>query len=303
MRRIPAVLTACAFLLCAAAQSAPGLRERAEAGDIEAMNYLGYLLLGGAGEILTDEETGDTIAQDPAAGLAWLVKAASLGDAKAASNIGWLYMEGSLVGQDYEEGARWLKTAAEKGLPVAQSLLGDLYRYGRGVEPDSLAADSLYREALERGLADAGYKLYDLRQPGYSAMPPERLVEEGLYLYLRGAPSEGVKLFYLAADAGSPEALALLGDAYARAAGVPYDHDLSLEYYVKAAIAGNPSAQFVVGELLEIFPDALHGIEEAIGSPPLPADPEYWYEKAAEAGVTDAAAATDRLLGITDVLN
>lgn len=260
------------------------LTARAQAGDPEAMNYLGYLLLSG--------EEG--VARDPGAGLSWLVKAASGGDAKAASNLGWLLIEGDLVEQDLEEGARWLAKASGQGLPVAQSLLGDLYRDGRGVARDTAVADSLYRLAFERGLADAGYKLYALNSEEYKNLPPERKVAVGKYYYLRGAAPEGVKLFYLASDEGSPEAMALLGDAYSRAIGVPYDHDLSKAYFVKAALAGNPSAQFIVGELLDIFPDTLAGAdlpEEGMQTP------AYWYEKASAGGVGDAAEAMRLMLG------
>ena len=259
------------------------LTARAEAGDLEAMNFLGYLLISG--------EEG--MERDPQAGLAWIEKAADAGDAKAASNLGWLYVKGDLVEQDPARGAMWLRKAAAMGLPVAQSLLGDLYLEGTGVERDSVAADSLYREAFERGLADAGYKLEALHSEEYALLPPAEKVKAGKYFYLRGAPSAGVKLFYLAADEGDPDALALLGDAYSRAVGVPYDHDLSLRYYVDAARAGNPSAQFVVGELLEIFPDALKGNPDWSG---ISDDPFFWYEKAASAGVTDAAIASKRLL-------
>lgn len=39
-----------------------------------------------------------------------------------------------------------------------------------------------------------------------------------------------------------------------------YDHELSLMYYWKSAELGYAPAQFVVGELLEIFPDALDSL-------------------------------------------
>lgn len=258
------------------------LRARAEAGDAEAMNYLGYLLM---------SEQNDSL-RNPGAGLTWIMKAAATGDAKAASNLGWLFIEGDIVEQDFNEGAKWLQVASSKGLPVAMSLLGDLYRDGKGMPTDSVVADSLYREAFERGLADAGFKLYSLNESFYQGLTPERQVEEGIYYYLRSAPSEGVKLFYLAAEQDDVRAKALLGDAYTRARGVPYDHTLSLKYYAEAAYGGNPSAQFVVAELLDIFPDALSRIP---GLPEMPADAQYWYEKAADAGVGDADTA-NRLL-------
>lgn len=259
------------------------LKERAERGDTEAMNYLGYLLISGT----------DSVAQDKGEGLIWLTRAASAGDVKAASNLGWLYIQGDLLDRDMTEGVKWLKKAAEGGLPVAMSLLGDLYRDGRGLPADSAAADSLYRTAFERGLSDAGYKLYALNSDKYASLTPEEKVKTGKYYYLRGAPSDGVKLFYMATDEGNAEALALLGDAYTRAVGVPYDFDLSLKYYFEAARAGNPSAQFVIGELLDMFPDALTNVEGYAGGEE--DDPFYWYGKAAESGITDAAVAYDRL--------
>lgn len=272
----------CLCIFMAEAQLPEELRELAEAGDAEAMNLLGYLLLSG--------EEG--VEKDAAEGLIWLTRAASAGDVKAASNLGWLYLDGNLVEQDFTAGARWLKRASDAGLPVALSLLGDLYRDGKGVEQDSLVADSLYRKAYEGGLADAGFKLYALNSERYENLSESELVDEGIFYYLGGTPSEGVKLFYKAADRGYPKALALLGDAYTRAIGVPYDYDLSLKYYVEAAKAGNPSAQFVIGELLDIFPDALSGHQEWID---VSDDPSYWYEEAAKQGVTDAAIATERL--------
>ena len=284
MRKLFGIIIGILLAVSSSAQDIVELRERAEAGDAEAMNLIGYLLLSG----------DEGVERDLAEGLSWLVKAAGMGDVKAASNLGWLFIDGSLVEQDLAEGARWLRVAADKGLPVARSLLGDLYRDGRGVPQDSLVADSLYREAFEGGLADAGNKLAALNADRYAALEAPDLVEAGRYFYLRGAPSEGVKLFYAAADKGNAEAMALLGDAYTRAVGVPYDYDLSLRYYVRAARAGNPSAQFVIGELLEIFPDALDGLPEGEG---LSDDPSFWYEKAAEGGVTDADTATKVLMG------
>lgn len=263
-------------------QSPAEIRQKAEEGDSEAMNYLGYLLISG--------EEG--VEKDVAEGLEWLARAAKAGDVKAASNLGWLYLQGEVVDRNPELAAKWLDQAAEAGLPVAQSILGDLYLEGTGVRQDSLAADSLYREAFEGGLRDAGFKLYNLNADKYASLSPEEKVKTGIYYYLSSVPSEGVKLFYMAAEEGDARAMALLGDAYTRATGVPYDHALSLKYYVEAARAGNPSAMFVIGELLDIFPDALKGNEDWED---LPNDPFFWYEKAAEEGVTDAVIASDFL--------
>lgn len=267
------------------ARSTELYRKAAEAGFLPAMNYLGYRLL--SGEYSQLDKNSDE-------GLQWLEKAAINGDAKAASNLGWLLTEGKYVKRDYEKALFWLKKAADSQLPVAQSLLGDLMRDGLGTDIDSLAADSLYREAFENGLTDAAYKLADLEKNALDTLTDDKLVKEGKYYYLRSAPSIGVKLFYKAADQGNAEAMALLGDAYTRAIGVPYDHDLSLKYYAMAAQAGNPSAQFVIGELLEIFPDAFDSMDK--DEIQILNDPLHWYEQAAAGGVTDAETATLLLL-------
>ncbi len=69
-----------------------------------------------------------------------------------------------------------------------------------------------------------------------------------------------------------------------------YDHDNSVRLYKEAALRGNPSAQFVIAELLDIFPDAI------TFDNPEQNNASYWYDRAAAHGITDAATATTRLL-------
>lgn len=255
-------------------------RLAAEGGCLPAMNQLGFLLMNSGESDSTRRE-----------GLRWIERAAIQGDLKAASNLGWLLLQGDIVDKDYDKALFWLHKGADGGLPVAMSMLGDLYREGRGVPADSTAADSLYRSAFEHGLRDAGYKLADMYESRIPYLSPDSCVIRGRYFYLRGIPSEGVRYFRIAANAGHPAALALLGDAYARAMGVAYDHDLSNRYFTRAAMAGDPSAAFFIGELLEMFPDALDTI------PSLPsASPAFWFDRAAADSVTNAADAARRLL-------
>jgi TPR repeat protein len=67
---------------------------------------------------------------------------------------------------------------------------------------------------------------------------------------------------------------------------------------LRSARLGNPASQFVVGELLEMFPDAFNELPEEDTSQL--SDEEYsaiyWYELAAEKGITDARKATEYLL-------
>lgn len=265
------------------------LRLSAEGGDLKAQNYLGYKLL----------QRGD------ATGLNWLEKAAIAGDAKAQGNIGYLLLNSDLVEHDPQKAAYWLERAATGGVATASSMLGDLYRDGNGVAQDSLQAEAHYEAAIDAGLTDAAYKLVDLRGKEWENLPDSIRYSKALYLYTHRTPELALPIFRSIAgiDEQNPQrqstalmakSLAMLGDAYTRGLGVVYSHEKSLEYYLAAAIEGDPSAAFVISELLEIFPDALNDYlpEDAT---PESTSPSYWREKAEAGGINSAEEAHQRL--------
>lgn len=262
-------------------------RRAAELGNLPAQNYYGFLLYNGMGT-----------AEDKASGLDWIKRAAEGGDLTAANNLGYMILNDTATEcpEGYEEAAKWLSKAADGGVPSAISMLADLYREGKGVPTDTLQAISLYDRAIEAGVPDAQYKLLAMQHESWSRLAPEEAVRTGLHYYTHRAPTIAVTLFEQAADQGNAQAMALMGDALTRAQGASYDHDKALEYYFRAALAGNPSAQFVIAELLEIFPDALDTIDFAIPEKtPEYTDPHYWMEKASESGVHTAEDATREL--------
>lgn len=272
------------------------LTRSAENAWLPAQNYLGYLLL--------QQGKGDE-------GLHWLERAAIAGDAKAQSNIGFLLLDDgnptseaiaslrSGIAPDNEKAAFWLERAAQSGVATASSMLGDLYRDGRGVAQDSLLAATCYYAAIDAGLADAAYKLEAMERKKWEAFSPQEQLQLALYLYTHRVPDLAIPLFSCLSDLSQApaipaeirsSALALLGDAYTRALGVAYDHDRSLEYYWRAAEFGNAPAQFVISELLEIFPDALDSLSD---NPPTA---QQLRESAAQAGIHNAEEATIRLM-------
>ena len=272
-----------------ASAAATGLYIRsAEAGYVPAQSYAGFLLYHSPDP--TDRERG----------LSLMRAAADNGDAKAANNLGFLlaYPTDAGVAPAYREAQYWLGRAAAEGLPTAQAQLADLLKAGLGSAPDTARAEALYAVAIEGGVADAQLKLLALKMPEWQSLPSDTLMTLGRRFYTHRAPAVGVELFDVVATRDSlAEAFALLGDAYSRAQGVSYDHERSLHYFLTAALRGNAAAQFVIAELLDIFPDSLEG------RPELPADAsesihtaDYWYELAARAGITDASAAARSLL-------
>ncbi len=257
----------------------------AEGGYAPAQNFAGYRLISGTGT-----------QADVQRGIYWLEQSALQGDPRACNNLGALLAAGELVEQDYTKAAYWLEKAAREGLPTAQASLADLYKGGLGVEKDTIRAAELYDAAIAGGLADAGLKLQAMMYPQWRSLAPAEAVALGRRYYSGAAPFVGVTLFEIASEGENPlpEALALLADAYSRALGVDYDYNRSLSLYLQAARLGNAPAQFVIGELLQMFPDALEEFT------PAPTDdernPYYWLERAASAGITDAALASRALL-------
>lgn len=234
--------------------------------------------------------------RDVAKALHYTERAAMQGDAKAANNLGWMLLEGDGVVHDAAKAAYWFGKGADAGLPVAQAQLADLYRAGKGVERDTLKAVALYEDAIAGGLADAQNKLLAMMMPFWQkSLTDSEAVSLARHYLDIGAPGVAVPLMELGAASGNPDAFALLGDAYSRASGVEYDHAKALEYYFRSAVGGNPSAQFVIGELLEVFPDALKELPSGISVSADMIVPQYWYELAALKGVTTASEAAGAL--------
>ena len=263
------------------------LRESAEAGSLKAQNLLGYNLI----------QEGD------ADGLKWIEAAAMAGDPKAQGNLGYLLLNSPLVKNEPEKAAYWLERASAGGVATATSMLGDLFRDGRGVARDSLQAEALYTAALDAGLSDAGYKLADMMERKWATLPDSVQYEKGIYLYTHRVPDAALPIFRRLSDEAEEgvirgKSLAILGDAYTRAMGVAYNHKQSLGYYLLAAIEGDPSAAFVIGELLEIFPDGLEDLPGHRILPPEAFVADYWYDKASSGGVNSAEEATRRLFTI-----
>ncbi len=273
------------------------LEKSALAGYAPAQNYLGFKLY--------------PAEKDSA--IYWLTKAADAGEMKAVSNLAYILLEPDSTLSPKLRSARdsqavtLLTKASEAGVPTAMASLADLYREGRGVEKDTLQAELLYLDAVSAGLSDAEMKLLSMSHSRYSTLSPEQALEEGLRAARSEAHTVAFNLYRRAVEGNIPRAHTLLADAYSSAKGTDYSHDLALRHYAMGAMAGDPSAQFILAELLEIFPDALNSLS---GNDEMPAEilnrinthndyssPQYWYSLASQNGITSARDAFRRLFG------
>lgn len=267
------------------------LRRSATAGYAPALNYLGYLY-----------QNGDIVRQDTDSALFYIRKAADSGDIMAAHNLAYMLLRLDEDAANDSIALSYLKHAADAGLPQSQTLLADILTSQNSsgaskiiIEPDTLKAISLYENALSQGFGDAELRLLNLMGPKWQYLDSESALREGVRYWNLGAPTIAVELLHLVgpADPSTAKAYALLGHAYSRGLGAPYDHRKANEYFARAAILGNPSAQFILAETLEIFPDA---IKDLLPELPESLSPATLRESAAKAGITSAEQATSALL-------
>ena len=94
---------------------------------------------------------GINVPKDPQAGAGWLLRAAALGSAQSAFNVGVMYERGFIVERDSSKAAEWYRKAANAGLPTAKHNLALLLRDGKGVARDVKAAVQLLLSARASG--------------------------------------------------------------------------------------------------------------------------------------------------------
>lgn len=266
------------------------LRRAADAGYAPAQNYLGYLY----GE-------GRMVCADADSARMWIRRAADGGDPKAAHNFAYmlLYPDGPARDAVADTVAvSYLRRAADAGLPQSQTLLADLYAGGRLLPADTAMARSLYESAISRGFADAELRLLNMMGPEWTRYDSPASLREAIRYWNMGAPVIAVE-FLRNIGPAEPEtarAYAMLGHAYSRGRGVPYDHRKANEYFARSALLGDPSAQYILAETLEIFPDVLRTLLPDLSEADAASlTPDALRESAAVAGVTDAGTAACRL--------
>ena len=120
------------------------LRVKANAGDAQAQDTLGFAYANGLG-----------VPQDYAQAAAWRRKSAEQGYARAQWRLGYAYERGQGVPQDYVQAVAWYRKAADQGDADAQSFLGFAYERGQGVPQDYAQAAAWTRKAADQGDASA----------------------------------------------------------------------------------------------------------------------------------------------------
>lgn len=89
-----------------------------------------------------------------------LQKAAAMGHADAAYNLGFMYAKGKGVEKDYGKALKWFKIADERGSPNSLANIGMLYlEGGPSLKQDFAEALKWFQEAVEDGDANAMFQI------------------------------------------------------------------------------------------------------------------------------------------------
>lgn len=98
--------------------------------------------------------------------VAWLHRAAELGNAEARNQLAYLYERGKLLPQNKEEAFRLYRLAAEQGYAVAQYNLAVCFADGVGTLRDMERAVEWFRKAAEQGNPEACLELAECYRTG-----------------------------------------------------------------------------------------------------------------------------------------
>lgn len=193
---------------------------------------------------------------------------AERGDAEAQYALAQVLLIGLGVERDDSDAMKWALRAAERGVVRAQVVYGRSLLIGQnGLPKNAEAGMAWLRRAADAGDADAQVIL-------------------GLW---EQENAEAVRLFTLAAQAGSATAWCKLGHCYLSGRGGVVSEERAIECYVKSAEAGVTEAQASLGSLLAQRGDA--------------AGAALWLKRAAAQGSREADAQLQSLTASSCVVS
>ncbi|MCR5348603.1 MAG: TIR domain-containing protein [Bacilli bacterium] len=269
----------------------------AEGGDADAMARIAYFYQKGRGVEQSDEQA-----------YLWYLNAAEEGLEEAMCDVGECYENGRGVEQSWEKAAEWYEKSANAGSAWGQLFLGYCYEDGQGVPKSEEKALELYRLAAEQGNANAMARVGEYyERGGIVEQSYEKAAEwyrkaagkgnaramlslAALYDGGQGVEQSDEKAFewcQKSAEAGNEDAMSVLGSYYYEGhGGVEKSYKKSAEWYGKAEENGSDYAYYGLGTLYA----------KGLGVPRNPQLALEYFEKAIEAGITEAEEGRNELL-------
>jgi localization factor PodJL len=148
-----------------AGEALPALRNRAEAGDMEAQMELGRRYIEGIGVGRNEAEAGK-----------WLLRAADQGNAQAQFNVGVMYERGVGLAPSLPKALEYYRKSAAQQTPMALHNLALFHMSEQpGYKADPVQARRMMTQAAELGLAESQYSLALMHLQGVGG-PADRVL-------------------------------------------------------------------------------------------------------------------------------
>ncbi len=188
-------------------------------GQTEAMVQAGLMLSNGRG----------TVAADLPQAVSWFTKAADLGDPDGKYLLAECLMTGKGGTKDQKKAIELLTESAGMNNTFAMNMLGDIYHRGIRdlVPPNPTESFNFFTKAKELGSPDACGNLGVLYMTGQGVGPDEK---------------KAADLFREGAELGSFFSMACYAQCLVDGRGVQKDFAAGREWFLKAALGGNPAA-------------------------------------------------------------
>jgi TPR repeat protein len=196
-------------------------------------NVLANLMLARVYQLEAEELQGDEHKQAMEFVLEQYLHAIAMGSDEAMFSLAGLYIDGDYGEENVQSGIALLKQAAELENPNALMWLGQLSLDGTHMPKDAAAAEAYFKRAAETGdmRAHLQYARYLL------TLDADHTFDQQAYRWVADD-----------AKAGDPESMLMLGNLYARGAGVGQSYRRATEWY-KKAVAAAPDDPNIVNEV------------------------------------------------------
>ncbi|MBR0373540.1 MAG: toll/interleukin-1 receptor domain-containing protein [Mogibacterium sp.] len=232
------------------------LETSAKAGNASAMMFLADCY-----------EKGWGTEQNPELAFYWYQQAGERGDTTGMIGAANCYQNGTGTDVDMAKSFEWNMRAAEAGNPNGMVNVAIFYELGEGVEEDPQAAFDWYQKAAEAGNDLGMYHLARCYQSGIGTVEDR---------------SQAFVWMKKLAETGNSYGMYNLGLMYQYGFGVDEDPAAAYLWYRKAADAGDADGMYMVGWCIE---NGYGAGDQAL----------EWYQRAADLGNEEAAAAVTRL--------
>lgn len=162
-----------------------------------------------------------------------------------------------------------LRDSAESGNARAMNYLGFLYWQGLGTRRDADSAIYFLSRAASLGDAKAMGNLGHLMIIGTEDMPADtaegiRMLNEAVVGRNSAALRELADILDITAryDSLCPQGIKKVADAYSHGYPLHYNYEKSIQYYWRAAQAGDSVASAIMDETIQLFPDILNRLNK-----------------------------------------